>query len=89
MEQAYGMLKKEKVSVKFKEKGDLKKVEAIFLKRGSVVWCGKRYSKIDQHLARNFKYNGASLSMPPPFIWSNKTTPFSNSIISANQETGL
>ena len=31
------MLKKEKVSVKFKEKGDLKKVEAIFLKRGSVV----------------------------------------------------
>ena len=27
----------------------LEKVEAIFLKRGSVVWCGKRYSKIDQH----------------------------------------
>ena len=31
------MLKKEKVSVKFKEKGDFEKVKAIFLKRGSVV----------------------------------------------------
>ena len=28
----------------------------------------KIFSKIDQHLARHFKYNGASLSSPPPFL---------------------
>ena len=50
---------------------------------------GKRYSKIDQHLARHFKYNGARLSSPPPFLCSQIFTPFSNSMIFANQETGL
>ena len=49
----------------------------------------KRYFKIDQHLARYFKYNGAGLSSPPPFLCSQIITPFSNSMISANQETGL
>ena len=49
----------------------------------------KRYSKIDQLLARHFKYNSASLSSPPPFLCSQIITPFSNSIISTNKETGL
>ena len=49
----------------------------------------KRYSKIDQHLSWHFKYNGGCLSSPPPFLWSQIITPFSNSMISTNQETGL
>ena len=49
----------------------------------------ERYSKIDQHLARHCKYNGVGLSNPPPFLCSPKITPFSNLMISANQETGL
>ena len=49
----------------------------------------KRYSKIDQHLAWHFKYSGACLSSPPPFPSSQIITPFSNSMISINQETGL
>ena len=48
----------------------------------------KRYSKIDQHLARHFKYNGACL-WSPPFLCNQIITPSSNSMISANQETGL
>ena len=36
----------------------------------------KRYSKIDQNLARDFKYNGACLSSPPPFLCSQKITHF-------------
>ena len=47
----------------------------------------KRYSKIVQHLARHFNYNGAGLSSPPPFLCSPKITPFSNSMISSNQQT--
>ena len=31
---------------------------------------GKRYFKIDQHLARHFNYNGAHLSSPLPYICS-------------------
>ena len=46
----------------------------------------KRYSKIDQYLARHFKYN---LSSPTPFLHSHIITPFSNSIISTNKEKGL
>ena len=49
----------------------------------------KRYSKIDQHLARHLKYNGACLSSPPPFLSSQIITLFSISMISTNQETGL
>ena len=49
----------------------------------------KRYSKIDQHLARHFKYNGGCLSSPPPFLSSQIIIPFSNSMISNNQETSL
>ena len=45
----------------------------------------KRYSKIDQHLARYFKYNSGCLSSPPPFLCSQIITTFSNSIISTNQ----
>ena len=44
----------------------------------------KRYSKIDQHLAQHFKYNGECLSSPPPI-----TYPFLNLMISTNQEKGL
>ena len=46
----------------------------------------KRYSIIDQDLARHFKYNGAGLSSPPPFLCIQIITPLSNSMISANQE---
>ena len=49
----------------------------------------KRNYKIDQHLARHFKYNGACLSNPPPFLYSQIIISFSNSTISTNQETGL
>ena len=38
----------------------------------------KRYSKIDQHLTRHFKYNGAGLLIPSPFLCSQKITPISN-----------
>ena len=47
----------------------------------------KRYSKIDQHLVRHFKYNGAG--PPSSFSMQSKITHFSNSMIFANQETGL
>ena len=63
--------------------------------RGSDLVCsashlqGKRYSRIDQHLARHFKYKGSCLSSPPPFLCSQIITPSSNSMISTNQETGL
>ena len=36
----------------------------------------KRYSIIDQHLARHFKYNGECLSSPPPFLGGQIITPF-------------
>ena len=49
----------------------------------------KRYFKIDQDLARHFKYNGGCLSSPPPFICSKIIAPFSNSMVSTNQETGF
>ena len=49
----------------------------------------KKYSKIDQHLARHFRYNSACLSSPPPFLCGQIIIPFSNSMISTNQETGL
>ena len=49
----------------------------------------KRYYKIDQHSARHFKYNGVSFSSPPPFLCSQIITPFSNSMISTNQDTGF
>ena len=51
--------------------------------------ANKRYSKKDQHLARHFKYNSEGLSNPPPFLCNQKNIPFSNSMISANQETKL
>ena len=55
-----------------------------------VMYCiAKRYYKIDQYLAWHFKYNGAGLSSPHPFLCSQIITPFSNSIISTDQETGL
>ena len=49
--------------------------------------AGKRYSEIDQHLTRHFRYNSGRLS--PPFLCSKIITPFYNSMISYNQETGL
>ena len=36
----------------------------------------ERYSKIDQHLVRHCKYNGAGLSSPPPFLCSKKMSLF-------------
>ena len=36
----------------------------------------ERYSKIDQHLARPFTYNGAGFSSTPPLICSPKNYPF-------------
>ena len=42
----------------------------------------KLYCKIDQYLARHFKYNGGCLSSPPSFLCSHIITPFSNSMIS-------
>ena len=47
----------------------------------------KKYFKIYQHLARHFKYNGWCLSSPPPFVFSEIITSFSNYL--TNQETGL
>ena len=49
----------------------------------------KKYSKIDQYLARHSKFNVAYLSSPPPSLCIKIITPFSNSMISTNQETGL
>ena len=49
----------------------------------------KRYYRIDQHLARHLKYYGACLSSPPPFLGSEIITPFSDSMVSTNQKTGL
>ena len=49
----------------------------------------KRYSKIDQYLARHIRYNGGCLSSPSPILCSETITPFSNSMISTNLETGL
>ena len=48
------------------------------------IWNKEKYSKIDQHLARHFKYNVAYLSSPPPFLYRQIITPFSNSMISTN-----
>ena len=42
----------------------------------NVIDLNKRYSKIDQHLAQHFKYNGACLSSPTPFLCSQKIIPF-------------
>ena len=41
----------------------------------------KRYSKIDQHLSWHYKFKGVCVFRI--------ITPFSNSMISTNQETGL
>ena len=49
----------------------------------------KRYSKIDQHLARHSKHNAECLSCPPPFLCSQIITPLSHLRISTNQETVL
>ena len=49
----------------------------------------KRYAKVEQHLVRYFKYNGACLLSTPPFLCSQIITPFYNSMISTNQKTGL
>ena len=46
-------------------------------------------SKIDQHLARHYKYNSACLSSLTPFLCSQIITPFSKLMISTNQKTGL
>ena len=46
----------------------------------------KRYSKIDQRLARHFVYYVECRSSPPPFLCSQLITPF---MISTNQEKGL
>ena len=52
------------------------------------VYYKKRYSIIDQHLARHFKNNSAGLLSPPPFLCSQIITPFSHFMLSANQEKG-
>ena len=49
----------------------------------------KRYSMIDQHLARHFKNNGASLLSSPPFLCKQIINPFSHLMLFANQERGL
>ena len=54
-----------------------------------VIYLSKRYSIIDQHLARHFKNNGAGLLSPPTFLCSQIITPFSHLMLSANQERGL
>ena len=59
------------------------------LQRKSRKGQSKRYSKIDQYLARHFKYNGVGLSSTPHFLCSQKNTSFSNSMISVNQKIGL
>ena len=56
---------------------------------GQTEYIYERYSKIDQHLARYFKYNGTCLSSSPPFLCSQIINPSSHSRISINQETGL
>ena len=54
-----------------------------------MIYCiHKRYSKIDQHIAPHFKYNGAFLRVPLPF-YAVKKLPIFYSMISTNQETGL
>ena len=57
--------------------------------QNSIFSTGKRYSIIDKHLARHSKRNGECLSIPPTFLFSQIITPFSHSMISTNQETGL
>ena len=59
------------------------------LQRKSRKGQSKRYSKIDQYLARHYKYNGAGLSSTPPFLCSQKNSHFFNSMISVNQKIGL
>ena len=49
----------------------------------------KRYSIIDQHLARHFRKIGAGLLSLPPFLCSQIITPFSHLMLSSNQERGL
>ena len=65
--------------------------KTYFLKGGNdkCLNLKKKYSKLDQHLARHFKYNSGCLSIPPPFLCSQVITPFSNSMISTNKETEL
>ena len=46
----------------------------------NMQWSTKRYSIIDQHLARHFKNNVAGLLSPPPFLCSQINTPFSHLI---------
>ena len=53
------------------------------------IYIDKRYSKIEKDIAQHFKYNGACLSSTPPFLCRQIIVPFSNSMISTNQETGL
>ena len=40
-------------------------------------WKYKRYSRIDQHLARHFVNYGACLSIPPPPFYAVKQLPLS------------
>ena len=62
-----------KNSSKYKQATSLNLVTAFF----DVVKKQKN-SKIDQHLARHFKYNGGCLSSPPPFLCSQIITTFSH-----------
>ena len=48
----------------------------------------KRYSKIDQQLARYFVYFVECLLNPPPFLCSQIIIPFISSMISTNHEKG-
>ena len=50
---------------------------------------GKRYFKIDQHLARHFVYYVECLSSPSPFLSNQMITLFCDSMISTNQEKKL
>jgi hypothetical protein len=52
-------------------------------------FLNKRYFRIDQHLARQLKYNGACLSSPPSFLCSQIVTLSSNSMISKTQDKEL
>ena len=54
-----------------------------------VLIAGKRYSIIDQHLARHFKNNGAGLLSPPPFLCSQMITPFSHALCQSGKRVVL
>ena len=49
----------------------------------------KRYSIIDQHLARYFEYQCAGLPSPLSYLCSQIITSYFYSMISTNQKTGL